>query len=215
MGLSDAARRVKERAEGIGERVENKVKQEYRERREVPVHRAAADRLIQESGENEQKYREGKISKELYESRKQKYVKEFRNAKPAEQKIAHAASDVAQTVSREGQAIYHEVQAQRYSSQPRSGGRSRARAPPRQARQAPSPRLPRASGSPFAIGNGAIRPGLGSAISFNASPVNPGRGSAIETGMGSGIDFSYGSAIDFSSLSGKNSIDFTKRLFGR
>lgn len=95
--ITEAPRRAKERAEEMGESAERK----YRETREKPAE-ARAYRAYQERvQEADQKFREGKISKELYEQRRQKYQKAYEAEKlPLEQRIVRGAIDIGTNLQR-------------------------------------------------------------------------------------------------------------------
>ena len=95
--LSETPRRAKERAEEIGEAAERK----YRETREKPAEAAAYRTYQERMQEANTKFQEGKISKELYESRKAKYRQAYEAEKaPLEKRLVRGAIDIGTNLQR-------------------------------------------------------------------------------------------------------------------
>jgi hypothetical protein len=90
--IADAPRRIKEGAEETGEKMVKK----YHEAREIPAAKASLARQKEREIENEQKYKSGKISRELYEERSQRYIEEAKESgKPIEKRVIGGAKTFA------------------------------------------------------------------------------------------------------------------------
>ena len=112
--IAEAPRRAKERAEEIGEKAQNK----YHEARVKPATQAALKVYTERMAENEQKYRKGEISEDLYKSRQRKYLtaRDASNS-PIEQRVVAGAIDTGKALYRGAVATTSE---ERTAGHPRS-----------------------------------------------------------------------------------------------
>ncbi len=95
--LLEAPRKLKERAEEYGAETDK----EYHELREVPAAKKAEAIYKERQEENEQKFKSGKISEPLYQSRQQKYQQEREKmSKPIEQRIGAGLIDIGKNFQR-------------------------------------------------------------------------------------------------------------------
>jgi hypothetical protein len=95
--LLEAPRKLKERAEEYGAETDK----EYHELREVPAAKKAESIYNERQQENEQKFKSGKISEPLYQSRQQKYQSEREKmSKPIEQRIGSGLIDIGKNLQR-------------------------------------------------------------------------------------------------------------------
>jgi F0F1-type ATP synthase membrane subunit b/b' len=95
--LLEAPRKLKERAEDYGAETDK----EYHELREVPAAKKAEAIYKERQEENEQKFKSGKISEPLYQSRQQKYQHEREKmSKPIEQRIGAGLIDIGKNFQR-------------------------------------------------------------------------------------------------------------------
>lgn len=89
--VSEAPRRVKEKAEEMG----YSAQQAYRKSREVPTEEAAKERYENRMLENDIKFQKGEISSTIHKRRQMEYASEFdKEKKPVEQRIVSTSMDV-------------------------------------------------------------------------------------------------------------------------
>ena len=95
--ITEAPRKVKERAEEIGEAAEKK----YEQTRAIPSEQKAAAKYQSRVQEAEDKFKKGEISQELLDTRKEKYKQAYETEKePIEKRVAKGTVGAAQTLRR-------------------------------------------------------------------------------------------------------------------
>jgi hypothetical protein len=176
MSLSDIPRKIKEKAEEIGEKSEKA----YHEKREEPVRQAAQQHYEEKHKEAREKLAKGDISRDLYEKRNAKYLKQRdAEAEPLERRVVHSAKDVAETVAKGAKEVAAKVeQDYRPGPQPRFkvGRATKGRVAPAARRSSRADIKPDFGRSTINFGNSSGFGGgsRGGAVDFTARTIGGG-----------------------------------------